>query len=42
MDFIGAIVQITLKHPANAVVQGKVQGIVAGQNITLENGASLE
>lgn len=38
MSFIGVTVQITLKQPVNAVLQGRVVDIVAGQNITLEEG----
>lgn len=38
MSFVGVTVQLTLKQPPNTVLQGKVEAVVAGQNITLESG----
>lgn len=38
MGFVGVTVQITLKDSANSVLQGRVKEIVAGSNISLEDG----
>ncbi|QIW94646.1 hypothetical protein AMS68_000164 [Peltaster fructicola] len=35
--FVGAIVQITLKQPPNTIVQGRVQEVVPGQALHLED-----
>lgn len=41
-DFTGMTVQVTLRHPPNTVLHGRVQEVVAGQTLTLEDGITLD
>jgi len=40
-SFMGMTVQVTLKHPPNTIVHGKVREVVAGQTLALEDGETL-